>query len=88
MKKRLRRQVFPECLFWILACSGRSDSRAREKNSRRKKKRGETRGGKGERTAFRPPPPVFPVYNLTRSLLTSALYYLNAWNRVGCLQNL
>ena len=29
-----------------LACSRRSDSRAREKNSRRKKKRGETRGGK------------------------------------------
>ena len=35
-----------------LACSRRSDSshtRAREKNSRRKKERGETRGGKGER---------------------------------------
>ena len=33
-----------------VACSRRSDSRAREKNSGRKKKRGETRGGKGERT--------------------------------------
>ena len=31
-----------------LACSGRSDSRTREKNSgRNKKKRGETRGGRG-----------------------------------------
>ena len=25
-----------------------------------------------------------PVYNLTRSPLTAALYYLNAWNRLGC----
>ena len=25
---------------------------------------------------------VFPVYNLTRSPLTAALYYLNAWNRL------
>ena len=33
-----------------VACSRRSDSRAREKNSGRKKKRGETRGGKGEKT--------------------------------------
>ena len=30
----------------------------------------------------RSPPPVFPVYNLTRSPLTAALYYLNAWNRL------
>ena len=33
-----------------------------------------------------PPPfhprPVFPMYNLTRSPLTAALYYLNAWNRL------
>ena len=36
-----------------LACSSRSDSRAREKNSRRQKKK------------------------------TTALYYLNAWNRVS-----
>ena len=31
------------------------------------------------------PPPlslIFPVYNLTRSPLTAALYYLNAWNRL------
>ena len=36
---------------FVLACSRRPDSRAREKNSRRKKKqRGETRGRKGERT--------------------------------------
>ena len=40
-----------------IACSRRSDSRAREKNSRRVKKK-QNRG---------PPPPVFPVYNLTRS---------------------
>ena len=34
-----------------------------------KKKRGETRGGKGEKTLSppSPAPPVFPVYNLTRS---------------------
>ena len=35
----------------------------------------------------RPPPPhsppVFPVYNLTLSPLTAALYYLNAWNRLS-----
>ena len=30
-----------------------------------------------------PPLPHFPVYNLTRSPLTAALYYLNAWNRLG-----
>ena len=30
-----------------------------------------------------PRPPVFPVYNLTRSPLTAALYYLNAWNRLS-----
>ena len=69
-----------------LACSRRSDSRAPEKNSRRKKKRVETRGGKGERTFSRstpPPPPVFPVYNSTRLPLTPALYYLNAWNRLA-----
>ena len=29
-----------------------------------------------------PPPPVSSVYNLTRSPLTPALYYLNAWNRL------
>ena len=35
-----------------------------------KKERGETRRGKGEKTSpalVTPPPPVFPVYNLTRS---------------------
>ena len=32
--------------------------------------------------ALAPPPPVFPVYNLTRSPLSAALYYLNAWNRL------
>ena len=59
-----------------MACSRRSDSRAREKNSRRKKKTGETRGGKLV------PPPVFPVYNVNRSSLTAAFYYLNALNRL------
>ena len=49
-----------------LACPRRSDSRAREKNSRRKKKRVEARGGKGQRTfsrsspALAPPPPPAP----------------------------
>ena len=32
-----------------------------------------------------PAPPVFPVYNLTRSPLTAALYYLNAWSRLSNL---
>ena len=32
--------------------------------------------------ASSPPPLIFPVYNLTRSPLTAALYYLNAWNRL------
>ena len=36
--------------MYVLACSRHSDSRAQEKNSRRKKKQRETRGGKGERT--------------------------------------
>ena len=41
----------------MVACSRRSDSREREKNSRRKKNRGETRGGKEEKTRSRPPRP-------------------------------
>ena len=79
--------------YEIVACSRRSDSRAGEKNSRGKPKKKKTRGdqrGKGGENAFsrfrfpRPPPapPVFPVYNLTRSPLTATLYYLNAWNRL------
>ena len=41
-----------------------------------------------ELSMSRPPPPgspspVFPVYNLIRSPLTAALYYLNAWNRLN-----
>ena len=60
-----------------LACSRRSDIRARGKNSRRKNKRGET----GLSLSSPPPHPVFPVYNLTRSPVTPALYYLNTWNR-------
>ena len=57
-----------------LACSRRSDSsrsRAREKNSRRKKERGETRGGKGKRVLTLS---LSPVYNLTRSPVTAALH--------------
>ena len=55
---------------YVLAWSRRSDSRARKKNSRRKK-------------TLRPPPPArFPGVQLTRSPLTTALYYLNAWNRL------
>ena len=44
-----------------------SDSRARKKNSRKKK---------------RSPPPRFPGVQLTRSPLTTARYYLNAWNKL------
>ena len=44
----------------LLACPRRSDSRAREKNSRRKKMK-ETREGKGESSVALAPPPVpFP----------------------------
>ena len=42
----------------VLACSRHSDSRAWEKNSQRKQKQGETRGGRRERTHFPPPPPL------------------------------
>ena len=53
----------------LVTCSRRSDSRAQEQNSRKEKKRGETRGGKGEKMPFSRSrsPPVCPVYNLTRS---------------------
>ena len=54
----LRRGVNP---IFKLACSRRSDSRAREKNSRREKKPGKTRGGKGESS---PRPPRFPGVQL------------------------
>ena len=53
---------------YLLAWSRRSDSRGRKKNSRRKK--------------TCPPPPRFPGVQLTRSPLTTALYYLDAWNRL------
>ena len=66
--------------YYKLACSRRLDSRAREK-----KNEGRLEGERGrELPRSRPPPvpfppPVFPVYNLTRSLFTAALYYLNAY---------
>ena len=71
---------------WVIACSRLSDRRARqsvgsELNCTRGK-RGRGRGVESERT--RP----FPVYNLTRSLLTAALYYLNAWTRLNELSQL
>ena len=86
-----------ECTQYVsaathVACSRRSNSRAREKNSRRIKKEGRLEGErgregrKGEGTSLAlsppppPPPPVLPVYNLTRSPITAVLYYLNAWN--------
>ena len=50
----------------------------------KKKNEGSLEGKAGENSRSRPtpPPPVFPVYHLTRSPLTAALYYLNAWNRL------
>ena len=57
------------CLERAVACSRRSDSRAQEKNSRRNKKRGETRGGK-------PPLPRFPGVQLN-SLPTYRLCLLS-----------
>ena len=37
---------------------------------------------------FSPPLPVFPVYNLTRSPLTAALYYpMNPWNMLQDFRN-
>ena len=64
-----------------LACSRRSDSRVREKNSRRKKNEGRLEGERG-REPHPPPPPILPVYNLTHSPLTATLYCLSAWNRL------
>ena len=61
--------IFPDSV----ACSSCSDSGPRGKNSRRKQKRGETRGG-------RAPPflaPRFPVYNLINSLPTYRLALLS-----------
>ena len=43
-------------------------------------------GGGGARASEHAP--VFPVYNLTRSLLTAALYYLNAWTKLNELSQL
>ena len=37
--------------------------------------------------SFPPPNAVFPTYNLTRSPLTAALYYLNAWNKLTSFLN-
>ena len=65
----------------IVGFSRRSDSRAREKNSRRKKKRGKIRGGKGERTV---PPPRFPGVQFNspptyrRALLSERLEQANS----------
>ena len=61
-----------------VACSRRSDSRAREKNSRRKTKK----QGRQEEESSSPPLPVVPVYNVNRFSLTAAFYYLNALNRL------
>ena len=51
----------------LLACSMRSDSRAREKNSRRKKNEGRLEGERGRKRvlslSLSHPPPLFPVYN-------------------------
>ena len=55
----------------LVACSRRSDSREREKNSRRKKNRGETRGGKEEKTRSRPLIQLIQLNNLTRVQLNS-----------------
>ena len=72
--------IFKCILFDNLKTSSRSDSRARKKNSP-KKKRGETRGGKGERTfdVAPTPPPRFPGVQLNslptyrRALLSERL---------------
>ena len=58
--------IFPEesKSGYVLACSRRSDSRARKKKN------------------VPPPLPRFPGVQLTRSPLTTALYYLIAWNRL------
>ena len=53
-----------------------------------KKNEGRLEGERGREPVLSLSPPfpsshVFPVYNLTRSQLSAALYYLNAWNRLG-----
>ena len=71
----LRRGVSP---IFKLACSRRSDSRARDKNSRREKNEGRLEGERGRPPSL-PPPPIFRVYNLTslptyrRALLSERL---------------
>ena len=71
----------PITVITHLAWSRRSDSRARRSIG------SELNCTPGKRAASSlalapPPSPVFPVYNLTRFLLTAALFYLKAWNRL------
>ena len=68
--------------FNQITCSRRSDSRAREKNSR--KKGGETRRGKGERTlalALARPPPPHPGWDvwLTIVICITFLFAISAF---------
>ena len=66
-----------------LACCRRSDRRAREKNSRRKKIEGRIGKGQGRDSLS---PPCSPPFSLCTNYLdphhlAAALYYLKAWNR-------
>ena len=70
----------PITVITHLAWSRRSDSRARRSI---RSELNCTPGKRGASSlALAPPSPVFPVYNLTRFLLTAALFYLKAWNRL------
>ena len=72
----------PITVITHLAWSRRSDSRAwRSIRSELNCTPGK-RGASSLALAPPPPSPVFPVYNLTRFLLTAALFYLKAWNRL------
>ena len=86
------------CSFdFVVACSRRSDNRARTKNQRRKKL-GETREGKGEGSLALAPvllpfSPVFPAYDLTRSTIwtprpTICTPGTGYHHRRGCLSSL
>ena len=72
----------PITVITHLAWSRRSDSRARRSIRSELNCTPGKRGGGSFSLAPPPPSPVFPVYNLTRFLLTAALFYLKAWNRL------
>ena len=71
----------PITVITHLAWSRRSDSRARRSIRSELNCTPGKRGASSLALALSPSP-VFPVFNLTRFLLTAALFYLKAWSRL------